>query len=158
MGELVLVATDRGLAYVLFPGQGTRHVGLPDDVPWVDDDPVLEAAAAQLGEYFAGDRRTFDLPLDLDGTDFDRAAWLALAEIPYGETTSYARQAQAIGRPGAFRAVGGANGRNPLPVVLPCHRVIGADGSLVGFGGGLALKQRLLDLEAAQQPLPGLTV
>lgn len=158
MGDLVLVASDRGLAYVLLPGQGTRHVALADDLPWVDDDPVLEAAAAQLDEYFAGERRTFDLPLDLQGSEFERDAWLALAEVPYGETTSYGRQAEVIGRPGAFRAVGAANGRNPVPIVLPCHRIIGADGSLVGFGGGLALKQRLLDLESAQQPLPGLSV
>jgi methylated-DNA-[protein]-cysteine S-methyltransferase len=116
----------------------------------------LAAASAQMEEYFAGTRRRFDLPLDLGGTDFQRQAWLALADVPYGETATYGEQADRIGRPGAFRAVGAANGRNPVPVVLPCHRIIGADGSLTGFGGGLELKQQLLDHERSQQALPGI--
>ena len=115
--------------------------------------PVLEAAAAQLTEYFAGERSTFDLPLDLIGTDFQKAAWMALADVPYGETTSYGEQAERIGRKGAFRAVGAANGKNPVPIVLPCHRIVGANGALTGFAGGLDIKQRLLALEQDQQSL-----
>jgi methylated-DNA-[protein]-cysteine S-methyltransferase len=154
IGTLVLIADDDGLTRIIFANQNLADVGLNDvDVPEADADPVLDTTATQLEEYFAGDRRTFDVPLHLIGTDFQRAAWLALAAIPYGETTSYGRQAEAIGRPGAFRAVGSANGQNPLPIVLPCHRVVGADGSLTGFGGGIDVKQRLLDLERNQQSL-----
>lgn len=156
IGVLTLVASGEGLTHVLFEGQEPVDVGLPDDLPEVDDDPALEAAATQLGEYFAGERRAFDLPLDLRGTDFQKDAWRALAAVPYGETRTYGEQAEAIGRPGAFRAVGAANGRNPIPVILPCHRIVGSDGSLTGFAGGLATKRRLLDLEQAQQGLPGL--
>ena len=155
IGVLTLVASDVGLTHVLFDGQQPADVGLPDDLPVADDHPVLEAAARQLTEYFAGDRTEFDLPLDLRGTDFQLEAWRALARVPYGETRSYAEQADLIGRPGAFRAVGAANGRNPVPVVLPCHRIVGADGSLTGFGGGLDTKRRLLELERSQQALPG---
>lgn len=154
IGHLTLIGSSEGLTHILFDGQEPADVGLPDDLPEADDDPILAAVARQLDEYFAGDRREFDLPLDLRGTDFQRAAWLALAEVPYGETRSYAEQADAIGRPGAFRAVGAANGKNPVPIVLPCHRIIGADGSLTGFGGGLPLKQRLLGHEQSQQQLP----
>jgi len=155
IGVLTLVASDEGLTHVLFEGQEPVDAGLPDDLPEIDDDPTLEAAASQLGEYFAGSRKEFDLPLDLRGTDFQKDAWRALASVPYGETRSYGEQAQAIGRPGAFRAVGAANGRNPIPVILPCHRIVGADGSLTGFAGGLDTKRRLLNLEQAQQGLPG---
>jgi methylated-DNA-[protein]-cysteine S-methyltransferase len=155
IGVLTLVASEAGLTHVLFEGQEPVDVGLPADLPEVDDDPALEAAAAQLAEYFDGDRREFDIPLDLHGTEFQKAAWMALARVPYGETRSYGEQADAIGRPGAFRAVGAANGRNPVPVILPCHRIVGADGSLTGFAGGLDTKRRLLNLEQAQQGLPG---
>ena len=110
---------------------------------------MLDLAARQLDEYFAATRRAFDLPLAPRGTDFQRTVWLALAGIAYGETVSYAQLAQRVGKPTAMRAVGAANGRNPLPIVLPCHRVIGADGSLTGFGGGLPTKQFLLELEGA---------
>ena len=155
IGVLTLVASAAGLTHVLFEGQDPVDVGLPGDLPESADNPTLEAAAAQLGEYFAGDRREFDLPLDLRGTDFQVDAWWALATVPYGETRSYGEQADAIGRPGAFRAVGAANGRNPIPVILPCHRIVGADGSLTGFAGGLDTKRRLLNLEQDQQGLPG---
>ena len=104
---------------------------------------------AQLGEYFAGRRRTFDLPLTPEGTTFQCSVWMALRAIPYGATISYRALAERIGRPSAMRAVGAANGRNPLPIVVPCHRVIGADGSLTGFGGGLPTKRFLLELEGA---------
>jgi methylated-DNA-[protein]-cysteine S-methyltransferase len=109
---------------------------------------LLARAAEQLREYFAGERREFDLPLAPAGTEFQLACWSALAEIPYGDTRSYGQQADRIGKPDRARAVGAANGANPIAIILPCHRVIGADGSLVGFGGGLETKRRLLDLEA----------
>ena len=115
-----------------------------------DDHPVLAAATAQLAEYFAGRRQEFDIPLDLTGTEFQRAAWSALASVPFGETRSYRQQAEAIGRPKAVRAIGAANGRNPVPIVLPCHRIVGSDGSLTGYGGGLPIKEFLLNHEQAQ--------
>ncbi|MEO1060003.1 MAG: methylated-DNA--[protein]-cysteine S-methyltransferase [Actinomycetota bacterium] len=146
VGELRLVASDVGLRAVLWPDEDDDRVSFDDDlVP--HDHPILDAAAQQLGEYFAGERTEFDLPLDPHGTEFQVAAWKALAEIPYGETATYGEQAERIGRPTAVRAVGAANGRNPLSIVLPCHRVVGADGSLTGFAGGLDAKRTLLDLE-----------
>ncbi len=141
IGELTLFARDGRLVGVHFPP------GVPPAHSAEGTDPVLEAAATQLREYFAGARTGFDLPLALDGTAFQREAWLALADIPYGQTVSYGEQARRLGRPDAVRAVGAANGANPIPIVLPCHRVVGADGSLTGFGGGLEAKRRLLDLE-----------
>ena len=111
-----------------------------------DDDPN-EKALQQIHEYLRGERRTFDLPLDLRGTAFQVAVWNALRKIPYGETRSYGEVATAVGRPKATRAVGQANGANPIPIIIPCHRVIGTTGGLVGFGGGLPLKERLLVLE-----------
>ncbi len=116
------------------------------------DEPcdVLDEAARQLGDYFAGTRQAFSVPLDLVGTPFQMKAWLALADIPYGTTVSYADQARRIGHPTAIRAVGAANGRNPVAIFLPCHRIIGSDGSLTGFGGGLERKRYLLEHEAAQ--------
>jgi methylated-DNA-[protein]-cysteine S-methyltransferase len=105
--------------------------------------------AAQLGEYFAGGRRNFDLPLQPRGTEFQRRVWEELARIPYGVTISYAELAARVGRPGASRAVGRANGTNPIPVIVPCHRVIGSNGALTGFGGGMPLKRALLVLEGA---------
>jgi methylated-DNA-[protein]-cysteine S-methyltransferase len=111
------------------------------------DDPVLAAATSQLQEYFAGTRTVFDLPLALHGNAFEQRVWAALQRIPYGETASYGEIALQIGAPGAARAVGVANARNPVAIVVPCHRVIGANGKLVGFGGGLPMKRALLDLE-----------
>jgi methylated-DNA-[protein]-cysteine S-methyltransferase len=138
IGALTLVERDGALARLSFGAHG------PDE----PRTPLLDRAAQQLSEYFAGERREFDLPLAPSGTDFQLACWRALAEIPYGETRSYGQQADRIGKPDRARAVGAANGANPIAIVLPCHRVIGADGSLVGFGGGLETKRRLLDLEA----------
>lgn len=115
-------------------------------------DPLARTVVAQLGDYFAGTRREFDLPLAPRGTEFQRAVWAELARIPYGQTISYGELARRLGKPAAVRAVGRANGQNPIPIVLPCHRVIGADGSLTGYGGGLDRKQTLLRLEGA---LPG---
>ena len=114
---------------------------------WIADALPFEAVVAQLQEYFAGRRQFFELPLAPEGTPFQRTVWQALTRIPYGETISYGELARRIGKPQASRAVGLANGANPLPIVVPCHRVIGADGSLTGFGGGLDIKRKLLALE-----------
>jgi methylated-DNA-[protein]-cysteine S-methyltransferase len=121
---------------------------------WKRDDraPVLREAKKQLAEYFSGARTRFDLPLAPEGTPFQLKVWEALREIPYGETRSYADIAQYVGSPKGFRAVGLANGRNPIAVIVPCHRVIGADGSLTGFGGGLPRKKKLLELERREGP------
>jgi methylated-DNA-[protein]-cysteine S-methyltransferase len=114
---------------------------------WEPEDDAFPDAVEQLDAYFAGERTEFDLDLDLTGTDFQRRVWAALCTIPYGETRSYGEIATQIGTPGAFRAVGLANGRNPIGIIVPCHRVIGASGSLTGYGGGLDRKRALLDLE-----------
>lgn len=147
IGPLLVAAEDAGLRLIEF--QAPRHpVARGDD--WREGDhPLLRRAQAQLDEYFAGRRRRFDLPLAPQGTAFQRGVWFELAAIPYGATVSYAQLAARVGRPAATRAVGAANGRNPLPIVLPCHRVIGTDGSLTGFGGGLPRKRFLLELEGA---------
>lgn len=150
VGPLLIAASDAGLHVIEF--HAPRHV-MPRHAAWkADDHPVLRQTAAQLREYFDGERQTFDLPLAPDGTAFQRQVWQTLASIPYGETISYAELAARVGRPTASRAVGAANGRNPLPIVLPCHRVIGANGSLTGFGGGLPTKRFLLDLEGRDRP------
>jgi methylated-DNA-[protein]-cysteine S-methyltransferase len=115
---------------------------------WERDDTAFDDVRAQLGEYFAGTRQQFDLPLNARGSAFQRAVWQALTEIPYGDTTSYGKVAAGIGHPDGARAVGVANGQNPIPIIVPCHRVIGADGSLIGYGGGLSAKRWLLDHEA----------
>lgn len=150
IGRLRLVATDRGLSRLLFDQQEGEAFESQNGDAGPDEHPVLETATAQLGEYFAGQRREFDIPLDLKGTDFQRAAWSVLAGVPYGETRSYRQQAEAIGRPEAVRAVGAANGANPVPIVLPCHRIVGSDGSLTGYGGGLSIKEYLLNHEQTQ--------
>jgi methylated-DNA-[protein]-cysteine S-methyltransferase len=150
VGRLTLAATARGLAAVLWEGDDPRRVPLGAATA-VPDHPVLREAARQLENYFAGARRTFDLPLDLHGTAFQRRVWAALLEIPYGETRSYGAIARALGDPNLMRAVGAANGRNPVSIVAPCHRVIGAAGQLTGFAGGLAAKRYLLALEGAAQ-------
>lgn len=145
IGPLLLAASDAGMHAIEFPD--ARHpVRRGDD--WVESGhPLLDRARQQLDEYFAGERRRFDLPLAPQGTPFQRQVWETLATIGYGQTLSYGQLAARIGRPSASRAVGAANGRNPIPIVLPCHRVIGANGSLTGFGGGLPTKQFLLRLE-----------
>ncbi|WP_353948221.1 methylated-DNA--[protein]-cysteine S-methyltransferase [Sporolactobacillus sp. Y61] len=122
-----------------------RRMNLPEDVKV--DDEACAPAVRQIREYFAGTRRGFNLKLMLKGTDFQKKVWAALARIPYGQTRSYKEIAESAGRPKAVRAVGGANNRNPLPIVIPCHRVIGSDGSLVGYGGGLDCKRKLLQFE-----------
>lgn len=147
VGPLFLAASAQGLRAIAF--RDNRHPVRRGDDWQPGDNAVLRDARRQLDAYFAGRRRGFDLPLEPQGTPFQREVWLSLATIPYGATISYAELAQRVARPTAMRAVGGANGRNPLPIVLPCHRVIGADGSLTGFGGGLPTKRFLLELEGA---------
>jgi methylated-DNA-[protein]-cysteine S-methyltransferase len=142
IGTLVLRGDDRALAQLFLPLSRPRPRHSVGRVP-----APLAEAARQLDEYFAGTRRSFSLDFELDGTEFQRRVWLALADIPYGETVSYGELARSVGHPNAYRAVGSANGANPLAIILPCHRVIASDGSLGGYGGGLATKQRLLDLE-----------
>jgi len=147
IGELLLAGDDDGLAMVGFPKGPMRRNPESD---WIFNEKPLTAARRQLREYFAGKRRSFELPLKLSGTNFQQSVLRALQEIPYGETVSYGDIARRIGRPRAVRAVGAANGRNPLPIVIPCHRVIGKSGDLTGFGGGLDTKEALLRLEAEQ--------
>ena len=145
-GVLTVVASNKGVRYVMF--ENDAHPKPLSDLR-IRQGPhaVLDDALVQLREYFNGDRVTFELPLDLVGTEFQVDAWKSLARIPFGKTVSYAEQAASIGRPTAVRAIGGANGRNPVAVVLPCHRVIGANGSLTGFGGGIEVKRWLLQHE-----------
>ena len=153
IGPLFLAASDAGLQLIEFPHQRRPA---PRGAHWrAGHHPVLDAASRQLDAYFAGRLQQFQLPLAARGTPFQHSVWSALRQIPYATTTSYAALAQAVGRPTATRAVGAANGRNPLPIVVPCHRVIAASGALSGFSGGLETKQFLLDLEAAR-PQPGL--
>jgi methylated-DNA-[protein]-cysteine S-methyltransferase len=152
------VPSPLGVLVVAASGQALECLGLPRAkgalsiaADWTESEtPVLDEAARQLAAYFAGTLRAFDLPLAPEGTPFQLGVWAELARIPYGSTISYSALAERVGRPRAVRAVGLANGRNPLPIVLPCHRVIGADGSLTGYGGGLAAKQFLLRLEGAE--------
>ncbi len=144
IGELLLAGDEDGLALVGFPEGSMRRE--PDEA-WIFNEKPFAEARKQLTEYFAGKRKAFDLPLKPSGTEFQQAVLAELQRIPYGTTASYSDIAQRIGRPKAVRAVGAANGRNPIPVIIPCHRVIGASGDLTGFGGGLPTKEALLRLE-----------
>ncbi len=148
VGPLTVVGSDAGLRAILWPTEKAGRVRLPSTTAR-DDHPILVATANQLGQYFAGDLRQFDLPLDPHGTVFQVKAWRALADIPFGQRTSYAEQARRLGHPNAVRAIGSANGRNPLSIVLPCHRVVATSGALTGFAGGLDIKRWLLDFEAS---------
>ncbi len=155
LGAMTLAATDTGLAGAWFDDQ--RH--MPDMAGWHSEpaDPTLRRALQQFDEYFAGTRTVFDLPLDLrHGTPFQQLVWNALLRIPFGGNTTYGRLSDSIGKAAAVRAAGSAIGRNPLGIIVPCHRVLGADGSLTGYAGGLERKAALLRLEArgAQHPLP----
>ena len=146
IGPLTLTAVDGVLTRVHMHDQ--RHAPQAPE-PCHGDSTAFEGIVAQLEAYFAGTLTAFDVQLALEGTDFQRHVWDRLREIPYGETISYGELARRVGRPGAYRAVGLANGRNPVALIVPCHRVIGADGSLTGYGGGLARKRWLLEHEAA---------
>ncbi len=146
VGELRLFASDEGLVAILWENDSPRRVRLGEAV--VDDrHPVLVETERQLGEYFAGKRKTFSVALDMRGTRFQKNVWEALVAIPFGETRSYGQLALQLGNPRASRAVGAANGRNPVSIIVPCHRVIGSSGKLTGFAGGLDTKARLLGLE-----------
>ena len=159
IGPLFLAASGRGLVALEFdarlPGQQSirpnpRHLREEEKGFQFEDSPgQMRPYVNELEEYFAGKRREFTFPLDLRGTDFQLACWRALLAIPYGETRSYADIARAVGKPNAFRAVGMANNRNPIAIVVPCHRVIASDGTLCGYGGGLDVKRKLLELEGA---------
>ncbi len=150
IGPLTLVVSERGLLRLDF---GERTPANKARVECEKDEACFEPHRRQVHEYFAGARREFDLLLDLRGTDFQLRCWRALLQIPYGETRTYAEQARVVGQPQAFRAVGMANHDNPVAIVVPCHRVINTGGKLGGYGGGLDLKQRLLNLESGQAPL-----
>lgn len=152
IGDLLLAGDEQGLSLVGFPQGAMRREPEPG---WVLDESPFAKACGQLREYFAGQRKSFDLPLNLTGTEFQVRVLEELQRIPYGETVSYSDIAERIGRPTATRAVGAANGRNPIPIIVPCHRVIGRSGSLTGFGGGLETKAALLRLEAENSGLLG---
>ncbi len=150
VGKLKAVASDKGLVAILWENDNPRRVrlsGLIED----KQHPVLVEAERQLGEYFAEKRKTFSIPLDMRGTRFQKNVWEALLAIPFGETRSYGQIAIQLGNPRATRAVGAANGRNPVSIIVPCHRVIGSSGKLTGFAGGLDAKARLLSLEEKSQ-------
>lgn len=147
LGRLLVARDDEGITDLYLPGGTHTRDPHPD---WERDDGAFEDVRTQLDEYFAGARRDFDLPLHPSGTAFQLTAWQALRSIPYGQTRSYGEQAESIGAPTASRAVGAANGRNPISIVVPCHRVVGANGSLTGYGGGVEAKRWLLDHEREQ--------
>ena len=154
LGKLELESDGKSLTRVRLPGEPKlpphgAGAGAAADIRFVRDPKPFTAIIAQLDEYFAGTRRRFDLPLAPRGTPFQLKVWRELRKIPYGKTITYAVLAHRAGNDAACRAVGAANGRNPLPIVVPCHRVIGSDGSLTGFGGGIAAKRKLLELEGA---------
>jgi O-6-methylguanine DNA methyltransferase len=159
VGPLFLAASDKGLVALEFdarlPGQQTIRPNPRDlreegkSIRFEKSEDALRPYIRELGDYFAGTRREFNFPLDLRGTEFQLACWRALLAIPYGETRTYADIARAVGRPQGFRAVGMANNRNPIAIVVPCHRVIASDGTLCGYGGGLDIKRKLLELEGA---------
>ena len=148
VGKLLLTGNGEGLTGLDF--QEGPHPFKPKK-DWVRDDARFAQVVKQLKAYFAGDLKQFDLPLAPQGTNFQMSVWKALRAIPYGETISYGELAERIGNPKAVRAVGGANGKNPIAIIVPCHRVIGSDGTLTGFGGGLPIKEALLRLEGSQQ-------
>ena len=151
IGGLLLTATPRGLTGVFT----RKHRTSPETgAGWIHDPERFAEARGQLDDYFAGRRKEFHLPLDLAGTTFQLLVWEALQRIPYGQTVTYGQLARGIGRPKAVRAVGAANGRNPVSIIVPCHRVIGSDGSLTGYAGGLDVKRALLDLEAGRSLWP----
>ncbi|MGH2942860.1 MAG: methylated-DNA--[protein]-cysteine S-methyltransferase [Solirubrobacteraceae bacterium] len=153
IGELTLVADDGALAGVYYPGHWTR----PDPATFGErSDDGFEEVERQLAEYFAGQRTSFTLPTSLTGDGFHRKVWDLIGQIPYGQTTTYGELARRLGEPGLARAVGGAVGHNPLSVIVPCHRVVGKDGKLTGYAGGLQRKRFLLSLEAPEERAPAL--
>jgi methylated-DNA-[protein]-cysteine S-methyltransferase len=154
VGRLKLVASDRGLVAILWENEDPRRVRLGTSIEQPDH-PILIETERQLVTYFAGERRAFTVPLDFQGTDFQKTIWAALLTIPFGETRTYGEIARQIGRPSASRAVGAANGRNPISIIAPCHRVLGSNGALTGFAGGLAAKDYLLTHERGRVAIAG---
>jgi methylated-DNA-[protein]-cysteine S-methyltransferase len=154
VGELKVIASDEGLVAVMWRSSRPQRVPLDD---YVEDPtcPLLLRTEKELSEYFSRKRKAFTVPLDMRGTHFQKQVWEALLAIPFGETRSYGQIANQLGNPKATRAVGAANGQNPIPIIVPCHRVIGANGSLTGFGGGLEIKEQLLALEGSGRTLFG---
>ncbi len=152
VGELKLVASDRGLVAILWENDNPLRVRLEHAAEYPEH-PILLQAEKQLTEYFDGKRNAFSIVLDMRGTDFQKNVWEALLAIPFGETRSYGQLAKQLGKPEASRAVGAANGRNPISIIVPCHRVIGASGKLTGFAGGLEVKAQLLKLESKGKSL-----
>ena len=152
VGQLKLIANESALVAVLWEADKPNRV-LLGDMQHDPNHPILKLTAQQLHEYFHGERKQFDVPLEFYGTDFQKSVWAELLKIPFGETRSYLQIAQSLNNPKAVRAVGAANGKNPISIIAPCHRVIGANGSLTGFAGGLDNKQKLLSLEQSQQSL-----
>lgn len=150
IGKLLLAGTDEALCQVHFHG---GRDAIEPQAEWEESGKPFREVVRQLEAYFSGTLKNFDLPLRLEGTEFQKTVWRALQEVPYGETWSYGQLASHIGKPRAMRAVGAANGHNPIPIIIPCHRVIGADGSLTGFGGGLPIKKQLLALERGEPSL-----
>jgi methylated-DNA-[protein]-cysteine S-methyltransferase len=154
VGRLKLVASDKGLAAILWEKRRTHQVCRMEMVEDAEN-PILVRTERELKEYFAGKRKTFSVALDMMGTRFQKDVWEALLAIPFGETRSYGQLAKQLGNPRATRAVGAANGRNPVSIIVPCHRVVGSSGKLTGFGGGLDVKARLLSLESPASGGPG---
>ncbi len=150
IGQLLLAADETGLRRIEFMSSKRAH---PPESDWREDARPLTEVIRQLRAYFAGKLEAFDLPLAPEGTDFQQKVWRRLCDIPFGETISYGQLAQRIGNPNASRAVGLANGSNPIPIIIPCHRVIGSNGKLTGYGGGLPIKEKLLALERRQLTL-----
>ena len=153
LGMMVAGASDKGICLLEFADSKHHELELRQLAAWFHTSPVqgespyFETLRVQLSEYFKGERKNFDIPLDLVGTEFQKQVWISLLKIPYGFTASYSKQAEMVGRPSAVRAVANANGKNKISIILPCHRVIGADGSLTGYGGGIWRKEKLLAFE-----------
>ncbi len=159
LGTMIACATEKGICMLEFPEYPSLELELKQLVTMLNaplmegESPFFEALRQQLKLYFNRELREFDIPLDLVGTEFQKEVWMALLRIPYGATSTYARQSEMIGKPSAVRAVANANGKNKISIILPCHRVIGADGSLTGYGGGLWRKKKLLELESGMRAL-----
>lgn len=157
IGRIAVAATPAGVCRVCFARERPENWYLWFDryfstLPLEQRHPVVDRAVSEIEEYFARHRRSFDVPLDLRGTEFQLRVWTELVNVPFGATTSYGELARRVGKPGGARAIGNALGRNPVPIIVPCHRVIGHDQALVGFGGGLSVKEQLLELEQARIP------
>lgn len=155
LGQIAIAVSEKGIRRLALPSQLELR---PFADAWQRDDSVAAEARAQLAQYFAGQRRDFDLELDMQGTGFQEEVWAALQTVPYGNVCTYGELAAQIGRPKAVRALGAANGRNPVPIIVPCHRVIGANGKLTGYFGGEAIKSSLLDLEQGVLAQPASSV